>query len=320
MIVSESVGRDGLRLIVWFPLRWMLERLSFAHCLALLRRIGDLHCMVSPGKRRKLAANYHRLCRNRVPGSMPPAQDVIREYFRNHYIDHLMIFRFPGAGQQEIFQHVELEGLEHLDHSLKRGHGAILVHGHFGPVHLPLVSLGRKGYSMMQITMPSDEGLSRIGRNVAFRYRLQYESRFPAEMVDARSFLRPVIRWLAGNGVVMITGDGSGTSERAGKHEIFPFFGFPVAFPLGPARLARKTGAELLPLFIVPEKTGSYRVVIEPPIPTSLDASGDGGVVGAFIERLENYIVYFPGFMHFLDRFEMGRMIETPKSDAPSVC
>jgi lauroyl/myristoyl acyltransferase len=149
---------------------------------------------------------------------------------------------------------------------------------------------------------------------VAFRLRLRYEAKIPAEIIMADGFLRSAFRWLHDNGVIMITGDGSGTEKRVGRYEIFSFFGRKVLFPLGPAILADKTGASILPMFIVPGERKRYRIVIERP----LTSSGKGeesikAVTGQFIERMEYYVSRFPGWMHFLDRFMVGKMIEPEK-------
>lgn len=270
--------------------------------------MGDVHYAAARGRKKLLLDNLAR-----IHGTMDAreANRVVRDYFRNHYLDHLLIFIFPKFGLREAERFVEMDGLEHLNAALRLGKGAVLVHGHFGPVHLPLVVLARLGYRMKQIGLPSDEGLSWIGRNVSFRLRMRYEAKIPAEILMADGFLRSAFRWLNGNGVLMITGDGSGTEKKIGKHEIFGFFGHPVFFPLGPAILAEKTGAMILPMFIVPGTRKMFRIVIESPLnPGGL---GDGkikSVAGQFVGRLEHYVSLFPGQMHFLDRFSAGKLIE----------
>jgi KDO2-lipid IV(A) lauroyltransferase len=127
----------------------------------------------------------------------------------------------------------------------------------------------------------------------------------------ADGFLRPAFRWLGDNGIIMITGDGSGTDKKVGRHELFDFCGHSVSFPLGPALLADKTGSAILPLFIVPGERKRYRVVIEPALSSS--ESGDEkaqSVTRQFLERLEHYESRFPGWMHFLDRFSPGQLVE----------
>lgn len=305
MVVKESPLRDILRLMVWYPLRWSVEAVPVATGVKTLRTMGDLHYAFSKGKKALLKENLKRV----DPSiSDEKAEAAVKEYFRNHYIDRLLIFIFPKLGKKEIERLVRIEGIENLKDALKKGRGAILVHGHFGPVHLPLVSLARLGYGMKQIGLPSDEGLSWIGRNVAFRLRLKYESMMPAEVIMADGFLRGAFKWLSGNGVIMITGDGSGTERKVGRHAKFRLCGQPVEFPLGPALLSEKTGAELIPMFITPgDGKYLYKVVIERPIEKR---EGNGEAMTAeFISRYEKYIRKYPGYMHFLDKFSPGLFI-----------
>ena len=314
MQVRESIFRDVLRLFVWYPLRWVITIIPVKQGIALLSAFGDIHFSLSKGGKTLLLKNLALLQKDKPEGTRASMAAGVREYFRNHYVDRLLIFVFPKFRARDMERLVEMDGLEHLDEALKRGKGVVLVHGHFGPVHLPLVVLARLGYRMKQIGLPSDEGLSWIGRNVAFRLRLRYEAKIPAEIIMADGFLRSAFRWLHDNGVIMITGDGSGTEKRVGRYEIFSFFGRKVLFPLGPAILADKTGASILPMFIVPGERKRYRIVIERP----LTSSGKGeesikAVTGQFIERMEYYVSRFPGWMHFLDRFMVGKMIEPEK-------
>jgi len=307
MTIEEGVFRDILRLFVWFPLRWLILILPIRTGITLLKTIGDMHYFVSMGKKELLLMNLSRLRGGILSGDWKE-REAAREYFRNHYIDRLLIFIFPRFGVREVENLIEIVGLENLDNAIKKESGAILIHGHFGPVHLPLVTLARLGYRMKQIGLPSDEGLSWIGKNVAFRLRLKYESKIPAEIIKADSFLRGAFRWLNSNGIIMITGDGSGIERQVGKHAVFDFFGQPVMFPLGPAILAQKTGAAIIHMFITPGENGYlYKIIIEKPLAS--DKSGEDAIIditGQFVKRLEYYISQYPGYMHFLDRFSQS--------------
>ena len=306
MIIKESIFRDILRLFVWFPLRWLILLLPVSWGIALLRTMGDVHYSFSRGKKGLLRYNLSRL----KGDSAADDEKSIREYFRNHYIDHLFILIFPKFGTREIERFVEIEGLEFLDKALKKGKGVLLIHGHFGPVHLPLVVLSRLGYRMKQIGFPTDEGLSWIGRNIAFRLRLKYESKIPAEIIKADSFLRPAFKWLNENGIIMVTGDGTGTERKVGKHALFKFFNQPVMFPLGPAILREKTGAAILTVFIVPGEKKAYKIIIEEFIMSDYkDGEGIQNTTQQFVNRLGRYIDKYPGYMHFLDRFCPGELI-----------
>ncbi|MCI5167370.1 MAG: lauroyl acyltransferase, partial [Candidatus Electrothrix sp. GM3_4] len=240
----------------------------------------------------------------------------IRLYFQNHYQDQLFPLVFPQFNKENIADYVSFQGLSHLDKALAKEKGVVLVHGHFGPVHLPLVSLALMGYPMKQIGNPSDKGLSWIGRHVAFRLRMHYESRIPADIIQAASFLRPIFQALRSNQIIMTTGDGSGTEEAFGKQECFQFLGQQVVLPLGPAILSRKTGASLLPLFILSGDQTLFTVIIEPEITS--DLPGEQGVLDCtkkFLTRSEEYILASPGYMHFLDRFIPGLFIAAEQSE-----
>ncbi len=314
MVVNESLARDVMRLLVWYPLRWLLVALPVRAGLGVLRAMGDLHYTFSRGGKALILENLRRL---RPPGTEPDERRdraAVREYFRNHYIDRLLIFIFPKFDLKAVGRFVEITGLEHLDRALGQGRGAILVHGHFGPVHLPLVVLARLGYRMKQIGLPSDEGLSWVGKNVAFRLRLEYEGRMPAEIIHAESFLRPAFTWLKENGILMVTGDGSGTDKRVGRHFLCSFFNQPLLFPLGPFLLAGKTGAAILPVFITPGERKAYRIVIEEPIaPGTTGNDGIEDMAGRFVRRYEARVAENPGYMHFLDRFSPGNLIQEEK-------
>lgn len=308
MVVNEGTSRDLLRLVVWYPLRWVILILPVRYGIAVLRIMGDLHYSLSSGKKRVILKNLSAIRKDNSDWSTRAA----REYFRNHYIDRLLILIFPKFGAKEVGRFIEIEGIEHLHRALEKGKGAILLHGHFGPVHLPLVSLAILGYRMKQIGLPSDEGLSWIGRNIAFRLRMKYEAIIPAEIINADSFLRGAFRWLNDNGIIMITGDGSGTERQVGRHKVFSLFGQPVLFPLGPAILAQKTGAAIIPMFVTPGENGYlYKIIIEKPL-----VSGKIGeealldITGQFVRQLETYISKYPGYMHFIDRFSPGQLIE----------
>jgi KDO2-lipid IV(A) lauroyltransferase len=226
MVVNESFSRDLLRLVVWYPLRWLILILPVRWGIAALRTMGDMHYALSKSKKRVIQKNLGAI-RSNTSSVGDSNTEAVREYFRNHYIDRLLIFIFPRFGVKEVKRFIDIEGLGHLDDALKFGKGVILVHGHFGPVHFPLVALAKLGYRMKQIGLPSDEGLSWIGKNVAFRLRLKYEALIPGEIIKADSFLRGAFRWLNDNGIIMTTGDGSGTEKHVGRCSLWDRLSWP---------------------------------------------------------------------------------------------
>ncbi|MBI4666710.1 MAG: lysophospholipid acyltransferase family protein [Nitrospinae bacterium] len=311
MQIRESLGRDVIRLIFWYPARWLILALPLEWGIGVMRMMGDMHYLAGRGLPGLLRNNLARIKGDSAYG--PEGSKTAREYLQMHYVDRLSILLFPRMGAREVERLIEFEGLERLKAGLDKGKGVVLVHGHFGPALVPLVALARLGFPMKQVGFPSDEGLSWIGRNVAFRLRMKYEAMMPAQVVMADAFMRPVFKWLSGNGVIMITGDGSGTEKKLGKQETLTFHGQPVMFPLGPAILAAKTGAELIPMFITPGEKKPFKIVMEDPI--RIEGNGDETFSAAmknFARLLEQYTARYPAYMRFLDRFSPGALIEEP--------
>lgn len=298
MRVRESLIRDALRLVVWYPIRWLLGLLPFRWGAAILAGMGNLHYRCSRRKSAQIEATLSVLG---LGGENPQA--AVRGYFQNHYLDQLFVLIAPKINRDNLDGLVSLVGLDGLDQARAAGKGVVLVHGHFGPAQLPLVVLALLGYPMHQLGNPSDEGLSWIGRNVAYRLRMRYEKLMPAEIIAVRKFLRPAFTALAKNGIVMTTGDGSGREEAFGEHFLTTFLGRPYRVPLGPARLAEKTGAALLPLFVVPDPRKLFRIVIGQELRRLGDGPDCGAVLMArFINMYEQQVRTTPGYLHFLDR------------------
>lgn len=292
------MSRDLLRLVVWYPVRWALLLLPMRAGLWIMRRMGDLHYAFSRGRR-----EHVRRCLDGLGLGLSGAERERRavDFVRTHYVNQLVVFLFPGLTRANLGELIEFEGLERLEALREQGRGAVLAHGHMGPAQAPLCALGLLGFSVKQVGFPTDEGLSWIGRNVSFRLRLRYERKIPAEIVKPGAGLRKVLRFLKEDaGLVMAAGDGDGRGGRFGRYGEFVFFGRRTRFPLGPARMAGKTGAALLPLFLVPGDTAPYKAIVGAPI--SLEA-GEEAATAAFLAAFERQVAAHPGWWRFLDRF-----------------
>lgn len=308
MITQESILRDAARVIVWYPFRWFLSLLSLKTGFALMRSLGNIHWLLSPGKRKLVERNMGEAEALAGGGRAIPA--AARRYLQTHYINQLLIFFFPRFNPDSLSRIHRFEGLAVLDETLARNRGVVLVHPHFGPVHLPLFHLGLLGYPVNQLgALRKPAGLSRIGEKVSFRLRDRYERMIPARIIPRGVFLRPVFQHLGDNGVLLITGDGAGRGDFFGAHAEFPFLGRKMLFPLGPARLAGKTGASLLALFTTEEDgEGRYLTRIE-----SLGRTGDGpdpeAATASFVERFEEHLGRNPHLWHFWDEFVPGGLL-----------
>lgn len=298
MVVREGVARDVFRLFIWYPLRWLAKIIPISWFFIILRRMGDIHYLSIRRRKKVLAANIAKAFPVKSQNEL---NTIVRRYFENHYADRLWIFLIPRLNLNTIERCHKVEGIENLEHVLKDGKGAILLHGHFGISQFPILHLGLFGYKVCQIGLLIDEGLSYIGRHVAFQWRARLEGMMPAKIINAQSFLRTAFETLKVNGIVMTAGDGAGGNKFVGKFEKMRFLGSDLLFPLGPFNLAVKTGVPILPLFTFKEKGNDfYRSVIGAPL------SIDEGIKG-FAMLYEDVIAKYPYCWHFWDEFAPGK-------------
>ena len=194
-----------------------------------------------------------------------------------------------------------------------KGKGCIIVHAHFGPAQLPLLHLGIENQPIMQIGYHHEgSGLSGVGKIVQ-RKKIKMEMCAPVSFVMADTFLRPVFRHLNDNGILMLTGDGVGGDRYIGKYAPVSFLGKKVLFSAGPASLALRSGAMLLPAFTIPAGDTGYTTVFEKPLNGCLDMSTDKYIrmkAQEFSMTMEKYVKRYPFHWHLWDEFEKGRYIK----------
>lgn len=300
MVVREGIFRDAFRLFVWYPLRWLARVIPLSWFFLLLRGMGNIHYLLSKRREVALTANIKRAFPAKSQGDL---KDIVRRYFQNHYSDRLWIFLIPRLTLANIEKCHTIEGMENLEHALKGGKGVILLHGHFGVSQFPILHIGLLGYNVCQIGLLIDEGLSYIGRNVAFKWRARLEGMIPAKIINAESFLRTPFETLKANGIVMTAGDGAGGNKFVGKFEKAKFLGHEMLFPLGGVILSQKTGAPILPLFTIKEKeAGFYKTIIGKPLDNN-----EG--FNMFIKSYEDIVTKYPWCWHFWDEFVEGKKI-----------
>jgi KDO2-lipid IV(A) lauroyltransferase len=311
METQESYLRDVARLFVWYPFRWSVSSLPAAAAIRILTILGKIHCYLCRSQRQVVIRNLRRT----VGKDWSPAllQNAARRYFETHYVSQLVVFLFPKLNPENIGTIHSFDGIENLRKGLEEKRGCVLLHAHFGPIHLPLFHLGLLGYEVKQLGyLRKPQGLSRVGEKVSYRLRQKYENFIPARIIQANRFLRDAVRHLKDNGVLMATGDGTGRGEFVGKFEPVSFLGKNMLFPIGPAKLARITNSSIIPMFTVKQTNNSqYITVIEEPILSEdlNNSDNEMEIILKFASMLESYIRKYPHLWHFWDEFSRGKLI-----------
>lgn len=216
---------------------------------------------------------------------------ITRKSFEN---DTMRLFEtaFFGSMDRRATEAIaSVEGLEHVDAALARGRGVIMLLSHFGSFLLPLPFLGFRGYVVNQITGKQVHA-SFLAERV-WRYRKKEADRLPVKFTQVDRFLRPVYEALRGNEIVAIAFDGRDSTKWA----TVDFFGRKARFSTGPFELARRTGAAIVPTFVIRGEGGRHRITFgeefglsgDPDPAKALDAD-----VGGFARIFQEHVALFP--------------------------
>ncbi len=247
------VGESVLRLAARLPLSWQL---------GIGRNLGTL-LWATVKSRLKIARINLQLC-------FPELSDVEREGLLKRHIQALGMGLFDTAAawfssDRQLRDRFVLEGREHLDEALARGKGVLLLGAHFTTQELGVRMLSFH-YDLNGVYRrhhdPAQEASVRAARLTRF-----------ADLIPSDD-MRKALKYLKQGKIVWYPPD-QDFGEYGMAHSSFvPFFGIEAATVTVPGRLAKKTGAALVPFFFVREAGCRYRLRILP----AMDAVADDPV------------------------------------------
>jgi lauroyl/myristoyl acyltransferase len=293
VVFGESVLKDAYRQLVWGPWRRALENAPPGVELRANRLMGRFAWKASPGRR--------RLLREHLRDALGDSSDLdyyVRLAFETHFANQYVAVLFPKVVAANQHDWLRIVGIQHLDRALERGHGAVLAHPHTALPQLPLHVLGLRGYDVHQVGGGRTAvNLSPTGQRVA-ELRASLESRIHAKLHDGKAYVRPLLRVLQHNGVVLTACDGTGGGEELGRREVHEVLGRRMKVPSFPQWLADRSGATLLTLWTHRNFGGGPPYVAE-------IAPVEGGTAG-IAKQMSRWLRASPGDWHFWDAWHDG--------------
>lgn len=199
-------------------------------------------------------------------GSMTKKQvrELALESFRSMSKSAAEMGYFLGKPGQ-VRESVRIEGAEHLREGLAAGKGVILVSAHFGNFVLLLARLCLEGYKTSVVMRPlKNREIEKIFLPEARRIGLT-----PIYSIPRQACVQEALKTLRRNEILFIPVD-----QNFGTGGIYvDFFNRKAATATGPIVFAERTGAAIVPCFIIRNPDDTHTIKIEPVV--KLDRGAD---------------------------------------------
>ncbi|OGX11483.1 MAG: hypothetical protein A2351_04430 [Omnitrophica bacterium RIFOXYB12_FULL_50_7] len=229
---------DRLACLVVRALIFLFERLPSAMGLGIGDLVGRGVFYVSK-KQRVAYINLKAALGNQLT---PQARwKAVRDHFGSMGQSAVEVMSFKRMNREHHDLHVKVHNPDRYEELLRSGHGGVLITAHFGNWELLQVWSGLRGTPIHVLTReqkyPKLNGLIN-----------ELRESHGSVSISRGVGIRSLIRALREKQMVGVLGD-----QSAGKTEgiILPFFGRRTTVPTGAFQLAHRTGAFIMPFFIV---------------------------------------------------------------------
>lgn len=214
----------------------------------------------------------------------------VQHQYTASVVDCLLHMQEP----QRLVRRVRVQGVEHLEAARAKGKGVIALGSHMGNFLLVGGFLKLKGYSIHSLFrfFPDDRIMDLVHRDS----QCFFSSLIPS--LPRRDAVKRILTTLKRNEIVLILADNYKRGEVQTK-----LFGQPIRSARGPVSLALRSGAPVLPVYLIRDHDGSLLLVIEPELDLIRSGRLNSDVTEnthLIAQHLEGLIRRYPDQWHWL--------------------
>ncbi len=220
---------------------------------------------------------------------------IVKEVFINFAKYLVDFFRFSKLDESYIQNNIKVIGKDNLDEALRRGRGVISLTGHIGNYELGGAVVALLGYPLNVVALGHK---NKLVNNFFIRQRQVAKM----NVIPMGAALKRCYECLAKGQMLALLGDRDFTN-----HGIrVKFFGRDCSIPKGPAALSLRTGASIIPTFIVRLPDDTFQFIFEKPISYATIGNFETDVqrfTESCISIIEEYVRRYPSQWFMFRRF-----------------
>lgn len=210
----------------------------------------------------------------------------IRNVFRNFGKYLFDFFRFSKITDEYIKNNVTVKGRENLDAALTKEKGVILLSAHIGNWELGAAIIASFGHPFHAIVMSHKE--KKINDFFVEQRRVA-----KINIIGLGAQLKKCFSILQKNHLLAIVGD-----RDFSNHGIkVNFFGRGAMLPKGPAIFSLRTGAPIVPVFLIRRENDKFDLIFEKPLEpkrTESDTSEIENTMRQYLSVIERCVKSYP--------------------------
>jgi phosphatidylinositol dimannoside acyltransferase len=254
-------------------------------------RVAELAAF-RPGLQRETVERHQRRVQPHLSGAALRRQ--VRKVYRSYGRYYGESFRLPVVSPAELDAGLTSEGYEHVTDAIDKGIGPILVLPHLGSWEWCAYWLTQvEGHKVTAV-------VERLEPPALFDWFVEFRQRIGIEVVPLGADAgRAVMHAIKSAHVVALLCD----RDITGGGTEVSFLGEKTTLPSGPAVMALRTGAPLLPTGVYDRGGGHHHAVVRPPIPVERRGSfreDVARITQSIADELEALIRRAPDQWHLL--------------------
>jgi len=254
--------------------------------------ISDVHYIFADKDLRAVKENLKVIFPEKADTEIRKIRIRVFRNFAKYLVD---FFRFEKLDEEYIKNNIRIENIHYFKEALSKGKGVIALTAHLGNWELGGVVVAVSGYPFWVVVLPHKY------KKVDEFFNFQRESK-GIKVIPLGKAARKSLDVLKENGILALAGDRDFTENGI----VLDLFGKPTLFPQGPAALSLRTGASIVPAFMLRNKDDGFTLRMEKPIefnPTGNKEKDLRELIAIYKIIFEDYIRKYPDQWYMFRRF-----------------